>query len=371
MFFSNQPEYNKREYRELLKIVGALSNMFSESKTPYLYYRLAEKIFCKAFTARDLSRGDVSVDAQMGQLGIGLKTFAPKSENSFQKIAEFNKDIISYRDLSTLKKIQKISDLRNARLDFTSNLFSLDSLMYHCVVRDEGVYNIYEESMDSIMLGDIDITSDNSKSIMFNDGIHEYKFLHSKSTLFKRFTTDNIIEQIPIAILDDPLEVLRALLGSINENGQHSAKIIQTVYLPLYGSRGNVEERSGLNQWNAKGRKRHPNEVYIPIPIVVRRKVPNFFPDRNTPFQLKLPTGNDLQAKVCQDGGKALMSYSNRELGEWILRDVLRLSEGTLVTNDILQRVGVDSVRIDKLEDGSYEINFAKLGSFDDFIATI
>jgi hypothetical protein len=55
-----------------------------------------------------------------------------------------------------------------------------------------------------------------------------------------------------------------------------------------------------------------------------------------------------MQSKVCQDGEKALMSYSNKELGEWILRDILELREGELLTYEKLALLGVDSVRIDK-----------------------
>jgi hypothetical protein len=39
--------------------------------------------------------------------------------------------------------------------------------------------------------------------------------------------------------------------------------------------------------------------------------------------------------KVCHDEGKALMSNPNRTLDEWILRDLLRLPENTIVTYDI------------------------------------
>jgi hypothetical protein len=83
---------------------------------------------------------------------------------------------------------------------------------------------------------------------------------------------------------------------------------------------------------------------------------------------LKLPNGKIIQSKICQDGGKALMSYSNRELGQWILRDVLRLKEGELVTYEKLQVLGVDSIRIDKINNSTYEINFASSGTYDDFI---
>ena len=101
-----------------------------------------------------------------------------------------------------------------------------------------------------------------------------------------------------------------------------------------------------MNQWNAGGRKRDPNEVYIPIPKSIHNNYPNFFPPRDEHFSLELPDGNVLSAKVCQDGGKALMSTHNADLGEWLLRKVLRKPEGDLVTIDDLDRVGIDSVRI-------------------------
>ncbi len=74
-----------------------------------------------------------------------------------------------------------------------------------------------------------------------------------------------------------------------------------------------------------------------------------------------------MQSKICQDGGKALMSYSNRELGQWLLRDVLKLKEGELLTYEKFQIIGIDSVRIDKIDNSNFEINFAKIGSYEKF----
>lgn len=122
-----------------------------------------------------------------------------------------------------------------------------------------------------------------------------------------------------------------------------------------------------MNQWNAGGRKRDLSEVYIPVPKAVHKIHPGFFPSRDKPFNLHLPSGQVLKSKICQAGDKALMSYSNKELGEWILRKVLRLKEGELLTDVKLQAIGIDSVRIDKIDDGEYEINFSKLGSFEKF----
>lgn len=61
------------------------------------------------------------------------------------------------------------------------------------------------------------------------------------------------------------------------------------------------------------------------------------------------------------------MSQSNKELGKWVLRDVLKLKEGELLTYDKLQTIGIDSVRIDKISDSEFEINFAKIGSYENF----
>jgi len=130
-----------------------------------------------------------------------------------------------------------------------------------------------------------------------------------------------------------------------------------------------VYTKSGLNQWNAGGRERHHNEVYIPVPKVVHDFFPDFFPSRDTPFVLKFPDGEEVNAKICQAEGKALMTQSNRKLGKLILRDGLKLKIGELATYEKLQLLGIDSVRIDKLNDDLLELNFAKNRSYEDFMA--
>ena len=119
MFFKSQSADQKGEYKKFLKIVGSLSNLYSDSKIPYLYYRVAEKLFCNAFGADDLSRSDVSADAKKGDIGIGLKTFLAGNNNSLQKVAEFNSDRELYADLDPRSLITKIAELRNARIQFT------------------------------------------------------------------------------------------------------------------------------------------------------------------------------------------------------------------------------------------------------------
>ncbi len=364
-FYKSQDNNHILKYKEYLQIVGSLSNLFSDSTTPYLYYRIAEKMFCKAFLADDLSRSDVSYDAYKDTLGIGLKTFLRGNNKSIQKIAEFNKDLLSYKDLKDKEKIIKISELRNKRLEFTNNLYGLNDFLYHCVVRDENKFLIFEENIKAIDINSIKIIKKNSSSILFEDGNYEYSFSLSKSTLMKRFLTDSFLDEFEIKVLADPLEELYSL---INSNKATEKRKIETVYLPLYGLKGKVYTNSALNQWNAKGRARNADEVYIPIPSKFYKYKPNFFPNKDIIFTLKLPNKRKIEAKICQENKKALMSNPNKDLGKWLLRDVFKLKEGTLVTNELLDLYGIDSVRIDKIDENIYEINFAKKGSFEKFI---
>jgi hypothetical protein len=377
MYFKNLPASEREQYQSRLQLIGQLSNLFSSSKTPYLYYRIAEKIYCHCFSADDLSRGDVASDAVLKidriKIGVGLKTFLISNGKSFQKIAEFNRQRLEYRALSPLEMVKKVSELRNNRINFTQNAYELDYSIYHCVLRDAGLFKIFEETMDLIQIDKIKLLPSKTANIIFSDGLHEYNFNVSKSTLLKKFITDNILHSFPVSVLEDPFYFLE----KNEENFDYKiisvleikdTDLIDTLYLPLYGRNKVVGERSSLNQWNASGRQRDPNEAYISVPAQVHKLKPEFFPSRDVSFNLLLPSNKTLPSKLCQDGSKALMSFSNKELGKWILRDVLQLPEKKLLTYEMLLSIGIDSVRIDKFQDNTYAINFTKIGSYEVFI---
>jgi len=376
MFLKYQSELQTRYYELLLQVIGALSKLSSDSDIPYLYYRMAEKIFCKAFEAKDLSRSDISIDASKENFGIGLKTFLHKNGSSLEKIAEFNKDRSDWGNLTDLKEIiLAISKLRNARLSITEGIsgVKIDSMLYHCVTRAESKMFIYETPINLIELDKISgIKKKSDNNIYFNDGIDEYQFNLSKSTLFKRFNIDPIYE-IKTEIIEDPFEFLEKIFKERFVNDTKIVNpIVANVFLPLYSYGTNKEHivppKSGLNQWNAGGRARNNNEVYIPISSKIHQKYPNFFPKRDEPFTLKLPNNQHIVAKICQDNGKALMSNPNKELGEWLLRTVLKLKEGELLTYERLKEIGIDSVEISKFSDNTFDINFKQLGSFENFM---
>ncbi|MBH51922.1 MAG: NgoFVII family restriction endonuclease [Chloroflexi bacterium] len=375
MFFNVQSEIKQNEYRDILKLTGSFSRLFSDNTAPYLGYRLVERNFCDVFGARNLAGKDQSVDVEIDGTGIGLKTFLVGNDKSYQKIAEFNKNRHLYENLSEEEKIKKISEMRNKRIKLAEKTFKLDRCIYHCVVRQPGKFKIFEESMEyidisNIRLGKDNRNKDNTNSIQFSDGINDYIFLLAKNTLTKRFNTVSSIDQFNVEILDNPLGILKSLSLQEFEAPYSVPKRQQSICLPLYGRNRTVFPKSGLNQWNAGGRKRNYDEIYIPIPIDIHKLFPKFFPQRDTSFTLKLPDGRLMKAKVCQENNKALMSYSNKELGQWILRDILSLKKGEILTTEKLDMLGIDSVRIHKTDESNFEINFAKSGSYENFIVT-
>src|SRR3989339_146999 len=123
LFLEHQPKEQVECYNRLLKAVGSLSKLFSESPEPYLAYRAAENLFCKAFEAENLSRSDASADASKDKIGFGIKTFLDARGKSMQKVAEFNSDHPVFHALGVEEKIRKIAELRNERIETTKRIF--------------------------------------------------------------------------------------------------------------------------------------------------------------------------------------------------------------------------------------------------------
>lgn len=362
MFIEKQDKNLIEEYTDLLKTIGALSNLFSESHTPYLDYRVVENIFCKSFKAINLARFDCSADAKKDDIGIGIKTFLHKTKN--QKIAEFNEFAKELRNKEPKEQVMLISKLRNERIEFTKRNYSINKMIYHLVTRDNSKFYVFETDMDTINVKKIKIIKNTDSSLKFKDDKNEYCFNFSKSTLYKKFNLDNVLIEMPVEIIEDPYEFLKyAMIKNTELKKQSKEKQVPYVIIPLYSvSKGEkfVAEKSGLNQWNAGGRKRDINEVYIPIKADFYKENPNFLPNRDKPFNVKLPNGNVISMKVCQDNGKALMSNPNKALGLWLLREVLQLKKGELLKYDRLKELGIDSVILYKYSDEEYSIDFIK-----------
>lgn len=393
MFYEKQPKAQQEEYKRMLAMVGRMSNLFSESDCPYLAYRAHENIFCKYFQAENLARADCSADAKKDGVGIGLKTWMG---NDDQKVAEFGKTKKSYTDLKGMELVKKIAEYRNERIRVTMNMHGIREMIYHVVKRIPHSMQIMECAFDPIDIPNIVLIPErgNDNNTYFTDGRHTYHFSVSKNTLYMIFDDLELLDTVNVEIIDDPYGWLKdivalngiepSLMSDIEYEmkvGDKSKKVTVTTLkkeppakeqlcLPLYSKKQGekfVGEKSGLNQWNASGRKRDPDELYIPFQAVDRNRKTDFFPPRDTPFVLHLPDGTDISAKVCQDGGKAIMSNPNKVLGKWLLRDVLELPERTLITYEMLERFGIDSVVFTKIGDLEYSIDFAEIGTYESF----
>lgn len=363
--------YNEN-YLELLKIMTSLSGLFSENKVPYLYYRNAENLFCYALNAENLSRDDSAFDALLNingvKTGVGLKTFICEKEQKLEKIAEFNQLNKKFRYLNTDDLVFEVANARNERIDFANRLYGTKQAIYHLVARRESELRLFEENYDKIDINKIKIKKIKDSGVEFTDFIHDYNYNFSKSTLFKKFHLPDNYFTLPVEIISEPYDLLLKLKEILSIQSTKMDKK-EFVILPLYSTKnGLVPERSGLNQWNANGRRRSLDEVYIPIPIQIHQNFPEFFPSRDEPFDLITPDGQILNAKVCQENSKALMTNPNSALADWLLRQLLNLKKGELATSERLQLIDCDGVIITKITDNQYKIDKAEFGSYENFI---
>lgn len=386
MFIFNPTEEGLDLYIRYLVAVAQLSNLYSDNTAPYLEYRAAENIFCKAFSAENLARSDTAFDAKMGTLGIGIKTFVCQRKIKTEKIAEFNALSKELRNLQGKELAQAIAKYRNQRIESAYSTYALDKSVYHLITRRDGKLLIFEDSYECINLENIKVTKENDKAIEFNDGSGLYSFNFSKSVLFKRFSLPKNIEkilEIPVSILEDPYTFLLGNMNSVTTSSFINSNVKQLkpskdyIVLPLYipqDKKGKREKRvpdsSGLNLWNAKGRPRDAGEIELRLNSTLRNtyKDQNFFPPKDQIFFLKTPDGKEMRAKICQEGSKALMTNPNKDISTWLLRTVLQLQEKELLTYEHLEALGIDSVIITKVDDDNYLIDKAVIGSYEEYL---
>lgn len=418
---TRQFDFDGGLYQELLQSVAAMTLLFSDGPQAYIDYRFVEKLFVLATKGKDISRSDKVFDAIVGSpqnIGVGVKTFVitGSAQSSLEKVQEFTRFSGSgaFDNLSKAEIAFKAAEYRNNTVLADSQEYGVDiaSSIYHCLVRSGGAGVIHEEPYPLIDLERIhpvdvqgrilDNFPEGNKGIRFSDGTNIYSYSKSKSVLMKRFdlTQYKTLAPIPLTIDQD---IWQKISGSVVAQSLAEAlSVVETqvatednldklvpgvdyVILPLYSTRGatkTVEAASGINQWNAGGRLRKYGEAYIPIPIQVHRLAPGFFPERDRPFELILPNSPEpvVNAKVCQQGSKALMSKPNDRLCRWLYKvidpkfsdyDFDRPPNREPFTYADLQRVGRDSVIVIKDKSVSqlrYEIRFAELGSYEDFI---
>jgi hypothetical protein len=368
--FAEIDQENEGKYLKLLSNISKLSGLFSESSTPFINYRVAENIFCRSFSAKNLSRSDTAFDAKYGDIGVGLKTFNCINENSTEKIAEFNQKSELLRKFKGRRLALKLAELRNERIDLAKRTYNINDAIYHIVARKKNKLILYETDYDKIDINNIHSVKGKPASLNFFDGCNYYSYNHSKSTLFRQFRIPDTFYELEIGILEDPYSLLLELFEeyAFTPSTDKLIRGVNYVVLPLYGSGRKVYPKSGLNQWNACGRERNNGEVYIPVPKMIHDFFPEFFPSRHQTFNLRVPTNEVYTAKLCQENRKALMTNPNRALSNWLLRKVLHLKQEELATIKKLDTLGFDSVILIKKSDEEFHIDIMKTGSYEQFM---
>ncbi|MGL5716899.1 MAG: hypothetical protein ACRCX2_28040 [Paraclostridium sp.] len=396
----------KDEYKKFLKIFGALSALFKDTtegtnaQKPYLYYRNHEQLFARVFSVEDLTRKDGAFDMLLDKgserIGIGLKTWIHSNDITFQKVAEFNKasNLIEYGDPENV--IRQVAELRNERLLLDKRLHNTNKDVYHFITRDDGVMNIVEGEYRLIDLDSIELTKYSDKSYEFKDQYHNYRFNKSKSTLFKKFDASEteVIEKISIEQLNDPFELLEKLhvdgmslqqsLDLLKQKESSTKKSKESIYLPLYQDKGEgriVTASSGVNMRHGKPKAIGSNtprpefEIEVRISTWIHRVFPGFFgidafnseEIATSNFNLILPDGRKLAGRIKQANGKSLQTNPQGALGEWILKDVLGLENREVVTMELLEKLGIDSLKITKVDDNNFKITVAETFAYEKF----
>jgi hypothetical protein len=412
--------FDEAAYINLVKRVGSMSQLFSDNDAPYIVSRFAERLFVFTTDGTDLARDDMSFDALIKErVGVGVKTFQRGSTTpgiKSEKVAEYTADATQgrFKSLSQEDLALEAAKLRNLRVRSDAAEYSIDlnGSIYHCLVRVPGGAIVHEEPYSLIELDKISATDSNGKvvgkfptsaggHVHFTDGTHKYTFNVSKNVLFKAFDTSKYFNSdlIPIPIEEDILSRIagegaisakpkktlilaksvrsRARFEEPEENVPNTSKANEIV-LPLYSIKSKeVAPKSGINQWNAAGRPRTFGESYIPIPKWIHETFKGFLPPTNKKFRLKLPNGRIISAKVCQEGGKALMSDPNVDLCEWLYSVIdgdyqtaqRRLARKDPYTYRDLVNIGKDSVRLAKCETGEadFVLSVLPIGSYANF----
>jgi hypothetical protein len=401
----------RNEYIKFLQVYGALSNLFRQKKgdlVPHLDSKFQETIFAKIFKCKNVDFNNTPHDvlAVFGdeRIGIGLKTWM-YDKPSYQKVMQLKKfqNVINDSKSQGLDALAyKISEIKNQRMIFDYNRLGLtkENNIYHYITREKGQFIINECTYPLIDLDNLGEFSLTDSGFSWTDKKKDYKFTFGDCQVYQKFDSQKydtrILEKFEINILEDPFKFLLDAYLNIADITLEADEDIYEVYLPLYSYKTKeVEEKSGLNAWNASPKNkgsdtlRPLNEVYIPIPREFHQKFPDFFTNSNENlnkpeirFNLQLPNGKKIPSLVTQSNMKGLQSGSNHELdengkrygqsalGQWLLIDVLGLRERKLVTRDWLELRGTDSVKLwrNKNDFSVINIDFAPLGSFEEFM---
>jgi hypothetical protein len=122
-------------------------------------------------------------------------------------------------------------------------------------------------------------------------------------------------------------------------------------------SKGAVPKRSGLNWGQRDGRD--PNQAYLSVPRKIHRDNTEFFPSLAKPFLIITDDGKMVNCVMAQANRKGIHTKEKNSIMGAYFRHRLGMKDGAFVMKDDLIRYGRDSVRIYKIDDETYYLDFS------------
>lgn len=152
----------------------------------------------------------------------------------------------------------------------------------------------------------------------------------------------------------------------VNPSGEVEAKpVLQVgdveysdyVELELTGRGGEVQARAGLNWGQREGR--NADQAYISVPKGIHDQHPDFFPQLKKSFKIITDDNQIMVCVMAQANRKAIQTKDNSELGRYF-RSRLGLRSGEMIVKENLEQYGRNNIRIFKLEDDLFYMDFSK-----------
>ncbi|GED13743.1 phospholipase D-like domain-containing protein [Aneurinibacillus migulanus] len=119
-----------------------------------------------------------------------------------------------------------------------------------------------------------------------------------------------------------------------------------------------VAVRSGLNWGQRPEYNRESNQAYIPVHLDTHQNNPGFFPPRGTRFTILTDDGEEFTCVMAQDNNKAIETCDNNSILGIYFRQRLNLPLGFMVTIEDLLEYGRTYVRVYKIQDYLYYMDF-------------
>ncbi len=151
----------------------------------------------------------------------------------------------------------------------------------------------------------------------------------------------------------------RSIVETIDLTEEVETKHVQvkdSVELSLLDSRTQkTHKRAGLN-WGQRS-SRNPDQAYIPIPSSVYKS--SFFPPAKRPFLVHTDDGEKYTFVRAQENGKALHTTHDNSLLGLYFRSRIGVTSGEFVKRQDLENYGRTTVRISKINDREYFLDFS------------